>query len=44
VVKRIEELGGEVATHMTPREVDDLVRKDYERWRKFVVESGIKPE
>jgi len=44
VVRRIEELGGEVATPMAPREVDDLVRKDYDRWRKFVIEAGIKPE
>jgi len=28
----------------TPEELRELIRKDYEQWRKVVIQAGIKPE
>ena len=42
IVKRLQELGAVAATINTPQEFDAWIRRDYEKWRRVVRETGIK--
>ena len=42
VVKRLQELGAVAATINTPQEFDAWIRRDYEKWRRVIRETGIK--
>ena len=42
-VKKNLEGDGMVASGGTPKQFDERIRKDYERWTKVVKETGIKP-
>jgi tripartite-type tricarboxylate transporter receptor subunit TctC len=41
---KLEKLGGQVASPMTPREIDALIRSDFEKWAKVIRSASIKPE
>jgi tripartite-type tricarboxylate transporter receptor subunit TctC len=41
-VQRLQELGAVAATISTPQEFDVLIRRDYEKWRRVVQETGIR--
>jgi tripartite-type tricarboxylate transporter receptor subunit TctC len=40
--RRFQELGAVVAKPNTPEEFNDWIRRDYEKWRRVVRETGIK--
>ena len=42
IVKRLQELGAVAAKINTPQEFDAWIRRDYEKWRRVVKETGIK--
>jgi tripartite-type tricarboxylate transporter receptor subunit TctC len=42
IVNRLQELGAVAAKINTPQEFDAWIRKDYEKWRRVVRETGIK--
>ena len=42
IVKRLQELGAVAATINTPQQFDAWIRRDYEKWRRVVKETGIK--
>ena len=42
IVKRLQELGAVAATINTPQEFDAWIRRDYEKWRQVIQETGIK--
>ncbi len=42
IVKRLQELGAVAATINTPQQFDAWIRRDYEKWRRVVKETGIR--
>ena len=42
IVTRLQELGAVAAKINTPQEFDAWIRKDYEKWRRVVRETGIR--
>ena len=42
IVKRLQELGAVAAKINTPHEFDAWIRRDYEKWRRVIQETGIK--
>ena len=42
IVKRLQELGAVAATINTPQQFDAWIRRDYEKWRRVIQETGIK--
>jgi len=42
IVMRLQELGAVAATINTPQEFDAWIRRDYEKWRRVIQETGIK--
>ena len=42
IVKRLQELGAVAAKINTPQEFDAWIRRDYEKWRRVIQETGIK--
>ncbi|MBX9775425.1 MAG: tripartite tricarboxylate transporter substrate binding protein [Xanthobacteraceae bacterium] len=42
IVKRMQELGAVAATINTPQEFDAWIRRDHEKWRRVIRETGIK--
>jgi tripartite-type tricarboxylate transporter receptor subunit TctC len=41
-VKRLQELGAVAASVDTPQAFDAWIRRDYEKWRRVVKETGIR--
>ncbi len=42
IVKRMQELGAVASPIVTPQEFDAWIRRDYEKWRRVVQETGIR--